>query len=79
MNTATDPIFDIACAELLISCQVDECQNLLAQTLEQPATDPIDVWAKLMSKHAHEAGWSSDADGRVLCPQHAHLGKQVNT
>jgi hypothetical protein len=78
MNTATDPIFDIACAELLISCQVESCQNLLPKSIEQPATDPVEAWAEIMTKLAHEAGWTSNADGQVLCPQHAYLAKPAN-
>jgi hypothetical protein len=70
MNIATDPIFETACAELLISCQVDGCQNIFSKTLEEPATDPVEVWAAKMTKLAHESGWSYDADGKVLCPQH---------
>ena len=73
MTILSDPIADVAYTELLIACQVDGCPNVFQKSLEEPATDPVELWATAMAKLAREAGWSTDATGRVLCPTHRHL------
>ena len=53
-----DPIEALAFAELIISCQSAGCLNLFERTIVEPATDPVDQWAKNMAELAREAGWS---------------------
>jgi hypothetical protein len=72
----TDPIFDLAYTELLISCQADGCLIFFPETIKEPASDPVDIWAIRMAQYARESGWSSEASGKVLCPEHTDLSKQ---
>jgi hypothetical protein len=71
----TDPIFYLVYTELLISCQADGCSIFLPETIQKPASDPVDVWATTMAQFARASGWSSNASGKVLCPEHTNLGK----
>lgn len=75
MSNAIDPIEELAYGELLISCQVEGCQNLFQNCLDEPATDPVEVWAKKMAQSARDIGWSSDFKGKVLCPLHSNLNE----
>lgn len=70
MNMREDAMETLAYSELLITCQVDGCSNVFQPTLDEPATDPVEEWAKDMSDRARKAGWSVSNDGRVLCPIH---------
>jgi hypothetical protein len=67
----SDPIAELAFAELLICCQVDGCPNVFEATLKERASDPVDDWADRMAKLAREAGWLAEESGRVVCPTHA--------
>jgi hypothetical protein len=73
--SAADPIVDYAYTELLISCQTDGCLMFFPETIKEPADDPVDVWAIRMAQLARESGWSSEASGKVLCPEHTDLSK----
>jgi hypothetical protein len=73
--SAADPIVDYAYTELLISCQADGCLMFFPETIKEPASDPVDMWAKTMAQFARASGWSSNASGKVLCPEHADLSK----
>ncbi len=71
MSKPEDAIETLAYSELLISCQVDGCTSVFQPTLDEPATDPVEEWAKEMTNRARKVGWSVSADGQVLCPKHA--------
>lgn len=73
MKNIKQSIQDLAYTELLIKCKVKGCLNLFEPSLDEPATDPVDDWAEKLAQRAIQAGWSADADGRVLCPSHRHL------
>jgi hypothetical protein len=68
-----DAIAAQAYAELLIACQVDGCTHVCQTSLDEPATDPVDRWARGLAERARREGWTAAADGRVLCPHHAPL------
>lgn len=70
MSKPEEAMETLAYSELLISCQVEGCGSVFQPTLDEPATDPVEEWAKGMANRAREAGWSESADGRVLCPKH---------
>lgn len=72
MSELPDPIETLAFTELLISCQAESCPNVFQKSLEEPATDPVEMWSRKMARLAREAGWVSDSTGLVLCPTHAH-------
>ncbi|SOE06392.1 hypothetical protein SAMN05518800_7041 [Variovorax sp. YR752] len=71
MSESSDPIANLAFAELLISCQVDGCPNVFKKSLEQPANDPVEEWSVAMALSARDEGWGVDSKGLVLCPMHA--------
>jgi len=66
----------LAYSELLIACQANGCSHVFQPTIDEPATDPVEDWAKRMTDLAYEAGWSVSVDGRVLCPTHRAAGKR---
>jgi len=66
-----DPIEVLAYTELPVSCQQQGCVNLFDKSLEDPATDPVDLWSSTMATLARNAGWKVDSSNRVLCPEHA--------
>lgn len=78
MSKKIDHLENIAYCELLISCQYDGCHSILEKSIDEPATDPVEEWAKRMAVHAREMGWSSDCEGRVLCPIHSPQLKESN-
>jgi hypothetical protein len=63
---------EMAFCELLISCQWDECGTIFQSSIDEPATDPVEIWAANMAQRAAESGWIADGSGRVLCPNHSH-------
>lgn len=73
--TPTDPIEDLAYTVILISCQTVGCPNMFEPSLNEPFTDPIDLWAVDMAVRARQAGWSTGADGSVHCPAHGELNQ----
>ena len=75
MNNPLQAMETLAYSELLITCQMDGCNHVFQPTLNEPATDPVDDWAKRMTELARKAGWSVSVDGRVLCPIHGVAGK----
>lgn len=75
MNEPDQVIETLAYSELLITCQADGCSHVFQPTLDEPATDPVEVWAKRMTGLARKAGWAVGIDGRVLCPIHGTAGK----
>lgn len=76
MSNIKQSIKDLAYTEILVNCKVKACLNLFEPSLDEPATDPVDDWAENMAQRALQAGWSADADGRVLCPGHRHLAER---
>lgn len=75
MNKPLDNMEVLAYSELLIACQANGCSNVFQPTLDQPATDPVEEWAKDMTSRARAAGWSVSPDGDVLCPLHGTPGR----
>lgn len=65
-----DPIADQAFCELMISCEIGDCLNLLQTCLDEPATDPVEAWAERMAHIARERGWRVSDAGRVVCLEH---------
>ncbi|GKS77070.1 hypothetical protein AVME950_19260 [Acidovorax sp. SUPP950] len=78
MTESNDPIANLAFTELIITCQADGCLNLFQKSLDEPATDPVEKWSVKMAGLARDAGWGSDAMGKVLCPVHANPAKIVD-
>jgi hypothetical protein len=72
MSDHKNAIKMLAYSELLVSCQTTRCLNVFDKSMQEPATDLVDVWAEKMSKLAQEAGWRVGPDGLVQCPAHAH-------
>lgn len=71
--TPPDPIEDLAYTVIIVSCQTPGCLNLFEPSLDEPFTDPIDLWAAEIAVRARHAGWSTGADGSVHCPAHGGL------
>jgi hypothetical protein len=65
-----DRLNEIAYTELVIVCERDGCNDVFAPCLDDPATEPVEVWANMMGKRARTAGWTTSAEGRVVCPRH---------
>lgn len=66
----TDAMAAQAYCELFISCGKVGCPALFEGCLNQPATDPVDIWAEQMARLARDSGWGVDEQQRVLCPEH---------
>jgi hypothetical protein len=70
MSSIEQAIQDVAYGEIFLVCKVADCLKLFEPSLNEPATDPVDKWAEDIARRAFNAGWSVDASGRVLCPEH---------
>ncbi len=63
----TDAIREMAYIELMIYCEEEGCVEVFAKR----PTAPEEEWAERFAREARDAGWATDAKGRVLCPEHA--------
>jgi len=72
MKKLKDDIEIQAYLELMISCQIEECVEDFSESLEHPARDPVEEWAVEMARKARLIGWTSDKEGRVVCPKHSN-------
>ena len=68
-----DRLEETAYNELIVMCQRDGCGDLFQPSLDIPATDPVEDWARAIAEGARSAGWSTDDDGRPLCPRHTGM------
>lgn len=53
-----DPIAIQEYSELMVSCQHEGCLEDFAESLSQPASDPVERWAEELSKKARLSGWA---------------------
>jgi hypothetical protein len=65
-----DPTENQAYCMTIIDCDVAGCYETFEDSLNEPATNPVEDWAADMTLRARKAGWSSNDDGQVLCPNH---------
>ena len=70
-NEGRDRLEEIPFNELILACTYEGCSNILEYTIENPAKDPVDVWAKSVSALARSEGWTTGKFGNVLCPEHS--------
>ena len=64
-----DAIREMAYIELMIHCEEPGCVEVFETFGTNDPSDPIDEWTESFAIAAREAGWATDAKGRVLCPR----------
>lgn len=62
---------EMAFIDLIIACEPEACGNIFQPTIDDPASDPVEEWAKIMAKRAEDAGWTVESPSRALCPEHS--------
>lgn len=71
----TDPLQEAAYLDLMISSQVEECDEHYDPSPQSPACDPMEDWSLRVARAARDRGWGADPTGRILCPRHRALAE----